>query len=35
MKIGQGCRVHLRAGELPDGKLVVRVSRHMVAVIDE
>jgi hypothetical protein len=26
--------VHPRAEELPDGRLVVRVSRHMCAVID-
>ncbi len=34
MKIGQGCRVHLRADELPKGRLVVRVSKHVCAVID-
>ena len=34
MFIGQGCKVHLRQGELPLGKLVVEVSRHLVAVID-
>lgn len=34
MKIGQGCRVHLRADELPKGRLVVAVSKHVVAVID-
>jgi hypothetical protein len=34
MKIGQGCRVHLRAGELPAGRLVVVVSKHLLAVID-
>jgi hypothetical protein len=34
MGIGTGCRVHLRDGELPMGRLVVSVSRHMVAVID-
>ncbi len=34
MKIGSGCTVHLRAGELPAGRLVVSVSRHIVAVID-
>jgi hypothetical protein len=34
MKIGQGCTVHLRAEELPSGRLIVRVSRHMCAVID-
>jgi hypothetical protein len=34
MRIGQGCRVHLRADELPTGRLIVQVSRHLVAVID-
>lgn len=34
MQIGSGCRVHLRIGELPSGRLVVRVSKHMAAVID-
>jgi hypothetical protein len=34
MKIGQGCKVHLRADELPPGRLVVAVSRHLTAVID-
>ena len=32
--IGIGCVVHLRADELPMGRLVVRVSKHMTAVID-
>lgn len=34
MGIGTGCRVHLRDGELPQGRLIVSVSRHWVAVID-
>jgi hypothetical protein len=34
MKIGSGCTVHLRADELPTGRLIVRVSGHLVAVID-
>lgn len=34
MQIGKGCTVHLRAEELPPGRLVVTVSRHSVAVID-
>lgn len=34
MAIGQGCKVHLRADELPPGRLIVRCSRHLVAVID-
>lgn len=34
MGIGTGCQVHLRDGELPMGKLLVKVSGHLVAVID-
>lgn len=34
MAIGSGCKVHLRDGELPKGRLVVTVSKHYVAVID-
>lgn len=34
MTIGSGCKVHLRAEELPAGRLIVSVSRHYVAVID-
>ena len=34
MSIGSGCKVHLRAGELPSGRLVVSVSKHYVAVLD-
>jgi hypothetical protein len=34
MKIGQGTKVHLREDELPSGRLVVLVSKHMTAVID-
>lgn len=34
MKIGSGCKVHLRADELPVGRLIANVSRHFVAVID-
>jgi hypothetical protein len=34
MSIGSGCQVHLRADELPSGRLIVSVSRHVVAVID-
>lgn len=34
MQIGTGCRVHLTDGELPMGRLVVRVSKHLTAVID-
>lgn len=34
MSIGSGCKVHLRGDELPKGKLIVRVSKHLVAMID-
>jgi len=34
MLIGSGCKVHLKDGELPMGRLVVAVSKHSVAVID-
>ena len=34
MQIGSGCKVHLRGNELPPGRLIVQVSRHLVAVID-
>lgn len=34
MKIGSGCKVHLLASELPKGRLVVAVSKHLTAMID-
>ena len=34
MEIGSGCLIHLRADELPRGRLVCNVSKHSVAVID-
>ena len=34
MFIGSGCKVHLKDGELPNGNLIVKVSRHITAVID-
>ena len=35
MQIGSGCKVHLRAGELPEDKrLVVSLSRHYSAVVN-
>ena len=34
MQIGQGCKTHLRADELPSGKLIVKVSKHMTTMID-
>jgi hypothetical protein len=33
MQIGAGCTVHLGAAELPPGRLIVSVSRHVTAVI--
>lgn len=32
MQIGSGCKVHLKEGELPDGALIARVSRHYTCV---
>lgn len=34
MGIGTGTTVHLAQGELPMGRIIVSVSKHMVAVID-
>lgn len=34
MGIGTGCKVHLTAGELPMGRLIVAVSKHYTTVID-
>jgi hypothetical protein len=34
MEIGSGCQVHLRADELPSGRLVVSLSKHVTAVVD-
>jgi hypothetical protein len=34
MKIGSGCKVHLKSEELPKGKIICNVSKHFVAVID-
>lgn len=34
MGIGTGCKVHLRSGELPKGRIIARVTRHYTAVID-
>lgn len=34
MFIGSGCKVHLKADELPPGRLVASLSKHMTAVID-
>jgi len=34
MHIGSGCKVHMKADELPSGRLIIKASRHMTAVID-
>jgi hypothetical protein len=34
MRIGSGCKVHLAKDELPNGRLIVRVSKHITAVIN-
>ena len=34
MKVGAGCTVHARADELPQGRLILRVSKHFVACAD-
>ena len=34
MKVGAGCQVHMLANELPSGRLIVKVSKHLSAVID-
>lgn len=34
MSIGSGCQVHLRADQLPAGRLIARLSRHLCAVVD-
>jgi hypothetical protein len=34
MKVGIGCQVHLRPDELPTGTLIVKVSKHLTAVVD-
>lgn len=34
MQIGSGCRVHLKADELPGGNIIVSLSKHYAAVID-
>lgn len=34
MAIGSGCQTHLRSDELPKGRIVVSLSKHMAAVID-
>ena len=35
MSIGAGAQVHLHPDELPPGRLMVRLSKHVTAVVDE
>jgi hypothetical protein len=35
MGIGTGVKVHLRADELPSGRIICRLSKHLCAVIDK
>lgn len=34
MSVGTGCRVHLRKEQLPAGRIIVKLSQHVAAVID-
>jgi hypothetical protein len=34
MKIGSGTKVHMCEDELPSGRIIVRLSKHLAAVID-
>jgi hypothetical protein len=34
MTIGSGCKVHLKKSELPAGRIICRLSKHMAVVID-
>lgn len=34
MQIGQGCKVHLKADELPSGTVIVSLSKHLTCMID-
>ncbi|MBP5311885.1 MAG: hypothetical protein J6112_03525 [Clostridia bacterium] len=34
MMIGSGCKVHLNEDELPSGRIVVALSKHLTAVVD-
>jgi len=34
MLIGKGCKVHLKKEELPNGRIIAKVSKHLVAIID-
>jgi len=34
MGIGTGCTTHLRTGEMPDGTIIARVSKHLCTIVD-
>ena len=34
MQIGSGCKVHLRADELPAGRIICAVSKHYTTMVD-
>lgn len=34
MQVGTGCTVHLRPDELPKGRIICRLSRHLAAAVD-
>lgn len=34
MQVGAGCQVHLRLDELPSGTLIVKVSKHLTAIVN-
>ncbi len=34
MTIGSGCKIHMKADELPSGRLIVSLSRHFSAIVD-
>lgn len=34
MRVGSGCTVHMKANELPSGRIVCRLSKHVAAVVD-
>jgi hypothetical protein len=34
MQVGTGCQVHLRPDELPSGRIIARLSKHLCAVVN-
>lgn len=34
MKIGSGCRVHVRSEQLPTGRIIVKISKRLVCIIN-